>query len=199
MKYEIWFNWIVMHTVRAITRLLLPLGRSGCSLLGLFLLAGPLTDAVAQSTDATIAESGDSNLEEIIVTATKRAESIQTVGISVSALQAEELEIKGAKEFADYAVSIPNLSFGATDDGVLANRSITIRGIQGINTTGFYIDDIPLEESVDPLVLDVERIEVLRGPQGTLFGARGLGGTIRIITKQPQFDESSSRIQAVFL
>ena len=194
MKYEICFNWIVMRTVRAVTRFLPPLGRPGYSLLGLFLLAVPLTDAVAQSTDATTAESSDSNLEEIIVTATKRAESIQTVGISVSALQAEELEIKGAKEFADYAVSIPNLSFGATDDGVLANRSITIRGIQGINTTGFYIDDIPLEESVDPLVLDVERIEVLRGPQGTLFGARGLGGTIRVITKQPQFDERSGRI-----
>lgn len=137
-----------------------------------------------------------SEVEEILVTANKREESIQTVGISVSALQADELEIRGATEFADYAVSIPNLSFGATDDGVLANRTISIRGIQGINTTSFYIDDIPLEESIDPLVLDVERIEVLRGPQGTLYGARGLGGTIRVITKKPDFEEMSSRIHA---
>ncbi len=132
--------------------------------------------------------------EEIVVTATKREESIQSIGLSVSALQGEELQAQGAVDFEDYAVSIPNLSFGVTDDGILASRSISIRGIQGLNTTGFYIDDVPLDESVDPLVLDVERVEVLRGPQGTLFGARGLGGTIRIITKQPEFDAFSAHL-----
>lgn len=126
-------------------------------------------------------------IEEVVVTASKRAESIQAVGISVSALQGEELQQRGAVDFEDYAVSIPNLSFGATDDGVLANRTISLRGIQGLNTTSVYIDDVPLDESVDPLVLDVERVEVLRGPQGTLYGARGLGGTVRIITKGPDF------------
>ena len=155
-----------------------------------------LLGAAAALVPAMLVAEQKSVLEEVIVTATKRAESIQTVGISVSALQGEELEARGAIEFADYAVSIPNLSFGATDDGILANRSISIRGIQGINTTSFYIDDVPLEESIDPLVLDVERIEVLRGPQGTLFGARGLGGTIRVITKQPEFDAVASRIRA---
>lgn len=134
--------------------------------------------------------------EEIIVTATKRAESIQTVGLSVTALQGAELQARGAVDFVDYAVSIPNLAFGSTDDGVLANRTISIRGIEGLNTTGFYIDDVPLDESVNPLVLDVERVEVLRGPQGTLFGARGLGGTIRIITKKPEFDGTFGSVHA---
>ncbi len=149
------------------------------------LVAG--TPAVAQEGEK------ENALEEIIITATKRAESIQTVGLSVTALQGEDLQARGVSEFTDYAISIPNLSFGATDDGVLANRTISIRGIEGLNTTSFYIDDIPLDESIDPLVLDVERVEVLRGPQGTLFGARGLGGTIRVITKKPEFDEATIR------
>lgn len=131
--------------------------------------------------------------EPITVTATKRAESIQTVGLSISAVSGEDLQAQGAMDFDDYATSIPNLAFGATDDGILANRTISIRGIEGLNTTGFYIDDVPLDESVDPLVLDVERVEVLRGPQGTLYGARGLGGTVRVITQKPDPDRTEAR------
>ena len=141
---------------------------------------------------------GDEVRDVITVTATKREESIQTVGLSISAISGEDLNARGAVDFEDYAVSIPNLAFGATDDGILANRTISIRGIEGLNTTGFYLDDVPLDESIDPLVLDVERVEVLRGPQGTLYGARGLGGTVRVITKQPEFDAYTSRIHAGF-
>lgn len=137
-----------------------------------------------------------SNPDEIIVTATKRAESLQDVGLSISAIRGVDLQARGAVDFEDYAISIPNLAFGATDDGVLANRTISIRGIEGLNTTGFYIDDIPIDESISPLVLDVERVEVLRGPQGTLYGARGLGGTVRVITKKPDFDENAGRVHA---
>lgn len=132
----------------------------------------------------------------IVVTSNKREESIQTVGLSVSAISGEDLQSQGAADFDDYAITIPNLAFAATDDGILANRTISIRGIEGLNTTGFYIDDVPLDESIDPLVLDVERVEVLRGPQGTLYGARGLGGTVRIITKKPDFDVQESRVHA---
>lgn len=133
-------------------------------------------------------------LEEVLVTATRRTESLQTVGLSLTALSGDELQARGTADFEDYAVAIPNLAFGATDDGILANRTISVRGIEGLNTTSFYIDDVPLDESVDPLVLDVERIEVLRGPQGTLYGARGLGGTIRVITRRPEFDSASARL-----
>ena len=137
-----------------------------------------------------------SQLEEIVVTATKRAESAQTIPVSISAISDEQLEARGISEFADFAASIPNLSFGAASDGVLANRSISLRGVQGRNTTGFYIDDVPINETIDPRVLELERIEVLRGPTGTLYGGRSLGGTVRYISKVPDTDELTAKLRA---
>jgi len=125
-----------------------------------------------------------STIERILVTATKRVESVQTIPSSISAISGDDLNARGMTEFADYAVSIPNLSFGATSNGVLSGRSISIRGIEGLNTTGVYIDDTPVTETIDPRILELERIEVLRGPTGTLYGGRSLGGTIRQITKK---------------
>ena len=124
-------------------------------------------------------------LEEVIVTATKRSEPLQSLPLSVSSISGEDLRDRGATDFFDYAVAVPNLSFGAATDGILSNRTVSLRGIQGTNTTGFYIDDTPIAETIDPRILDLERIEVLRGPSGTLYGARSLGGTIRHITRRP--------------
>ncbi|MCE2461604.1 MAG: TonB-dependent receptor [Pseudomonadales bacterium] len=135
-------------------------------------------------------------LEEVIVTATKRSESVQSLPQSVSSIPGEELRDRGLTEFFDYAVTIPNLSFGAATDGILSNRSISLRGIEGTNTTGFYIDDTPITETIDPRILDLERIEVLRGPSGTLYGARSLGGTIRQITRRPSADGMAGWIRA---
>ena len=134
-------------------------------------------------------------LEEIIVTATKRSESMQSVPLSVSSIAGDELRERGLTEFFDYAVTIPNLSFGAVTDGILSNRTISLRGIEGTNTTGFYIDDTPITETIDPRILDLERIEVLRGPSGTLYGARSLGGTIRQITREPDFEDTSGWVR----
>lgn len=134
-------------------------------------------------------------LEEIIVTATKRSASVQSLPQSVSSIAGEELRERGLTEFFDYAVTIPNLSFGAATDGILSNRSISLRGIEGTNTTGFYIDDTPITETIDPRILDLERVEVLRGPSGTLYGARSLGGTIRQITRRPSPDAASGWIR----
>jgi outer membrane receptor protein involved in Fe transport len=83
-----------------------------------------------------------------------------------------------------------------TGDGIGTARTISIRGISGDNTTGFYIDETPLPDSIDPRVFDVDHIEVLRGPQGTLYGARSKGGTVRIITKEPELEEFSGEIHA---
>lgn len=128
--------------------------------------------------------SGD--LQEVLVSATKRLEDIQDIPLSVTALSAAQLEAKGVENFFDYGTSVPNLSFGVgAVDGSLAARGIALRGIQGPNTTGFYIDDVPVVETLDPHIVDVARIEVLRGPQGTLYGAESMGGTVRIITEQP--------------
>jgi outer membrane receptor protein involved in Fe transport len=131
-----------------------------------------------------------SALEPVIVTAQRRSESIQEVPLAVTAISGDTLEKFDDLKFVDYAHTIPNLSFGTGGDfGVTNGRAITIRGItggtfrQGLATTSFYIDDTPVPTSVDPRVLDLQRIEVLRGPQGTLFGSSAMGGTVRIITK----------------
>lgn len=124
-------------------------------------------------------------LEEVLVTAQKRSESLQTVPLSITSISAKDLQQKGVTNFIDYGTSVPNLAFAATGDGVAASRTISIRGISGDNTTGFYIDETPVIDSIDPKIIGIDHIEVLRGPQGTLYGARSMGGTVRIITKQP--------------
>jgi outer membrane receptor protein involved in Fe transport len=168
-----------------------PISRAG--ILGVVLLgAGQVkADSAADAAEATDTQ----GLQEIVVSATKRSEDLQNVGLSITALTADQLESKGVEQFADYANSIPNLSFGiGAADGSLAARGIALRGIQGANTTGFYIDDTPVLETLDPHIVDVSRIEVLRGPQGTLYGAESMGGTVRIITAQPDASAVSGQV-----
>ena len=146
-------------------------------------LTGPVA---AQTSTPTVSNPGQSGLQEVLVSADRRVEDIQNVPISITALTAAQLEAKGVENFFDYGTSIPNLSFGlGAADGSLAARGIAIRGIQGANTTGFYLDDTPVVETLDPHIVDVARIEVLRGPQGALYGADSMGGTVRIISEQP--------------
>jgi len=166
--------------------------RFGGMVLAAALMAGPV---FAQSAK----DAGDedfSGLEEVIVTATKQAESLQDVGMSITALSDAELEKMGAVELLDFAVHVPNLGMAYEADGRFDSSSPSIRGIFGTNTTGFYFDDTPVNASILPRVMDVERIEVLRGPQGSLYGAKSMGGTIRIITKQPNLTEAESKLHA---
>ena len=137
---------------------------------------------------------GGGGLEEIIVTAQKRAESQQTVPLSITTFGQAALEEKAITNFFDYATKVPNLGFAMTGDGVGTSRTVSIRGISGDNVTGFYVDETPLPDSIDPRVLDVDRIEVLRGPQGTLYGARSMGGTVRIITRTPDLSKFSADV-----
>ena len=152
------------------------------------LAAGIWAVGSAAAADVTAGDSG--LLAPVIVTAQRRSESLQEVPLAVTALSGDTLEKFGDQKFVDYAHTIPNLAFGTGGDfGVTNGRAITIRGItggsfrQGLATTSVYIDDTPVPTSVDPRVLDLQRIEVLRGPQGTLFGSSAMGGTVRIITK----------------
>ncbi|MBB3694647.1 TonB-dependent receptor [Sphingomonas sp. BK580] len=139
-------------------------------------------------------DTADPNSADIVVTATRRSESVQNVPLSITAVTSESLERKAATNFFDYGSSIPNLSFGNTAEGTTGARTIAIRGISDRNTTGFYIDETPVAESLDPRIIDVNRIEVLRGPQGTLYGARSMGGTVRLITIQPDVDRLAGRV-----
>ncbi|MCY4153858.1 MAG: TonB-dependent receptor [Gammaproteobacteria bacterium] len=138
-------------------------------------------------------------IEEIIVTATKRETALQDTAISISALSEFQLQRLGAEGIFDYGVKIPNLGFSNEADGRFNASSPAIRGVAGggvVGATGFYIDDIPVPEYMNPRVADISRVEVLRGPQGTLYGARSMGGTVRVITKQANPGEFDGYLHA---
>jgi len=140
------------------------------------------------------AEAAAGELEEITVTAEKRAESQQNVPMSMTTFGAVALQEKAIVNFFDYATKVPNLAFAPTSDGVGTARTISIRGVSGDNVTSYYIDDTPLPDSIDPRILDIDHIEVLRGPQGTLYGARSMGGLVRTVTKEPNLNDFSATI-----
>ncbi len=148
-------------------------------------------------TTAAYAE-GASSRDSIIVTATKRNESLQDVPLSITALTDENLERLGAERLEDYLSQAPGVSF--TSSGIV-NAKPTIRGIatssapgQGQAPVGIYIDDLPSLSRAFPFattdlrVFDLERVEILRGPQGTLFGSGSAGGAIRLISNKPNLE-----------
>jgi iron complex outermembrane recepter protein len=143
-------------------------------------------------------------LEEIIVTATRRAEALSDIAVSVVAMTIEQLERRGVKNFDDIVRYTPGLTLTRANNG--ANQ-ISIRGISsqaGSATTGVYIDDVAIQvRNLDysagtlfPTIFDLERIEVLRGPQGTLFGAGSEGGTVRFIQPEPSLAQHSGYFRA---
>ncbi|HEY2682443.1 MAG TPA: TonB-dependent receptor [Steroidobacteraceae bacterium] len=148
--------------------------------------------------DDSAAEASTESLDQIVVTARKREESVASVPESITVFTGENLAQYNIQSFADYATKTPNISFsyGGGPTGISDARTVAIRGITGQNlygtsgATGFYIDDTPVPGSVDPRVLDIASIEVLKGPQGTLFGESSLGGNVRLITKKPNLADS---------
>ncbi|PZQ60836.1 MAG: TonB-dependent receptor [Sphingomonas taxi] len=148
--------------------------------------------AIAQTApQATPPVDEDAGLGDIVVTATRRAESVQSVPISMQALGAEKLEQRQVKGLSDLAALMPSVSF----EGIGPGRSTAFfRGIVPAGgayaSVGYYLDDIPITgtEVPDIHVYDLERVEALSGPQGTLYGAGSLAGTIRFITNKPKLD-----------
>src|SRR5580692_4917364 len=155
-------------------------------------------DAVLAN-DATTEEPAATTgaLEEIVVTATRREESISKVPISITALTQDSIDQKGIKDFSDNVRFTPGVAFDSSQTNQISIRGISSSG--GSGTTGIYIDDTPIQvrslgfNSDDTLVklFDLDRVEVLRGPQGTLFGAGSEGGTVRYITVQPSLTQTS--------
>jgi len=148
---------------------------------------------------------GELVLEEIIVTAQRKEQSLQDVPLSVTAFSAETLERANISEAKDFLSMSPNVGF--TEDGQAGSRSISIsiRGVSSITldsiaspqSVGYYVDDLNVgvtaTGNINPQLQDMERIEVLRGPQGTYFGRNALGGAINVTTKKPN-DEPYSEI-----
>ena len=139
-----------------------------------------------------------SELQEIVVSARRKEELLTTVPASITAYTSDFLQKQNIQNFVDYATRIPNVTFqyGQATVGLWGDsRETTIRGVAGVGTTAYYINDTPVPSTVSPQTLDLERIEVLKGPQGTLFGASSMGGNLRFITKKPSLEDNTGSVQ----
>src|ERR1700722_8753947 len=169
---------------------------------GTALLFGPNTHAQSVPDPESA-----SPLTEVVVTAQKRASTVQETPISITAVTGEDLLARGGASLAALAQGTPGVSLKSEGP---SQTEIEMRGMtsSGGNsaTVGFYLDDIPLvgpasaqngHVVIDPDLYDLSRIEILRGPQGTLFGSGSMGGTVRLITNQPNVSEFQSTVQSV--
>lgn len=138
-------------------------------------------------------------IETVIVTAEKRSADVQKVPIAVSAIEGDSLQSQGIIGFRELGSRVPSLRFGAGVTG--GENVITIRGLGSVNTTpggdspvAYSVDGVGLQRStsVDPEFYDIERVEVLRGPQGTLYGRNSVGGSINVVTNKPTDSLSGS-------
>jgi outer membrane receptor protein involved in Fe transport len=138
------------------------------------------------------ADSGGAVLSEVVVTATRRSEKLQDVAESISAIDTDAIAIRGLSQMEDYAKFVPGLTVSDREPG---GNSVVFRGVTGsgvqfgaVSSSGLYLDEQPITQAgrnPDPRLIDIERVEALRGPQGTLYGASSQSGTLRIITNKP--------------
>jgi iron complex outermembrane receptor protein len=173
----------------------------GATALATGLLGGAF--AAAPSVAQTAPQQQPTASEVVVVTATRREEDVQDVPITISAIGEEEIDAQGIKTAADLVRNIPGLNTVANPGG--AQQTFSVRGIvaaTGSATTSIYLDETNLTKRnnggvaqnngvVIPLLYDLDRVEVLKGPQGTLFGGSSQGGTVRFITPRPDLDDFS--------
>ena len=173
-------------------------------LLMLGILAHSVVVCRAATSDAPSSGEGpvSDQLQEITVTAQKRTEDVKDIPFSVSAISGAQLLEHHVADYEDITRTVPGISFQAGPGPGL--DTIEIRGVSsqsGSATVGIYIDEVSVTVSnsqydgaVQPKLFDLDRVEVLRGPQGTLYGASSMGGTIRFITKQPDLNAFSASV-----
>ena len=160
--------------------------------------------ALAQQAPSNDAVSAPGVLEVIIVTAEKRSENLEQVPLSIVAYGAEALAETGVQDLSSLAARIPGVTLISAGPG---RSSYSIRGVASVGgnapTTGLYVDETPIlpsggdgaTASIDPDLFDLARIEVLRGPQGTLYGSSSMGGTVRLITNQPNLTKEEGAVK----
>src|SRR5213080_1023905 len=149
---------------------------------------------------AALAQSSGEGLETVVVTAQKREENLQRVPMNVQAITTQKLEELHLNDFSDFQMFMPSVTYAVSEQGSNGGpgfANITMRGIASdqngnhsgpLPTVGVYLDEQPITTiggTLDVHVYDIARVEVLPGPQGTLYGASSEAGTLRIITKQP--------------
>lgn len=149
-------------------------------------------------------------LEEVVVTAQKRTERLLDVPVSVSTVSGDSLEAAHATSLADYAAYVPSLQvtsfLGQPGQVNLSLRGITTGSTASNQSVAIYVDDVPVGSSsiyagggssgVDLVPYDIQRIEVLEGPQGTLYGASALGGLLKYVTREPDLQDTRFRVGA---
>lgn len=169
------------------------------------LLAAAISALLAGATGVASAQNDDEVIDIVTVTATRRAESIQDVPLNIASVGGEQIRELGITNLADVSRTVPGLF--VLDQGSRASNSIIVRGLnitpvsgtEALGNTGgdkvaTYVGEIPVY--VDLKMADMERVEVLLGPQGTLYGAGTLSGAIRYIPRRPQFDAASVEVRA---
>jgi iron complex outermembrane recepter protein len=147
-------------------------------------------------------------LQEIIVTATKRESTVHDTAVSITAITGEDIAERGVTDLDTLAQSVPGLSLKSSGPG---QTEFEMRGLASVGgnsaVVGFYLDDIPLSASagafngrlvIDPNLYDLNRVEVLRGPQGTLYGSSSMGGTIKVISNAPDPSNFDASAQGTF-
>ena len=158
----------------------------------------------ALAADETVEE--QPALEQVVVTATRRSTTVQTTPISITAVTADQLAARGITDSDSLVSSVPGIAVRNT--GGPGEMELEVRGLnsQGGNSSmvGLYLGEIPLSTAagselgknlMDVGLYDVQRVEVLRGPQGTLYGSSSMGGTIRVLPNAPQLNELSASTQ----
>ena len=161
-------------------------------------IAGAVAAALAPAHQVLAQDEG--GLEEIVVTATKRSLSVQEIPASVQAITQESLAAMGAKNMEDFARFVPSVNvvtYGNGSDTVVFRGAITGSGYIAQSTSAVYLDEISLTTTgsqPSPRMVDIERVEALSGPQGTLYGSDSQSGTMRIITNKPVLNEFGAEI-----
>ena len=167
--------------------------------------------AVLATPNINISAQGAGAIEEIVVTSRKKTENLQDVPVSVSALTEEMLEERGINTFEDYLLQLPGVTAGGAGPGqntiyirglASTTPNLTTAGVAGLApNVSFYLDEQPLAQpgrNLDVYAADVARIEVLAGPQGTLFGASSQAGVVRMITNKPKQGVSESNFEVEY-
>jgi iron complex outermembrane receptor protein len=152
----------------------------------------PEATLAQKTTGLAIAITSEEPEEEIVVTAQKRPETLQNVPLSITAIPRQQLEDAQVDSLRDIASLAPNFSFFRQGSGGIGSAFYSIRGVGNSNifspdSVAFYVDDIPLDSGrfVDLNLIDLEQVEVLRGPQSTLYGRNSSAGVVNITTRQP--------------
>jgi len=168
-------------------------------------MVAAMPSAHSQQAPAT-AQAGEAKLDEIVVTAEKRASTVQETPISMTAVSGDQLQAQGVGDVRGVIAEVPGISMRYAGPG---QTELEMRGLASSGgaspTVGFYLDETPLTSSansqngkvvIDPSLFDLNRVEILRGPQGTLYGSGSMGGTVKLVTNAPRTEQMEGNFDA---